>query len=886
MVNSTFAGNSAITGGGGISNSAANGGPQLVNTTFYQNSAASGGGVFGNFLITGSVFAHEPSGGNCSQNTGAYPYNLSDDNTCGFDASSFISPNGGPIGDNVDPLLDPAGLQDNGGPTQTIKLQPNSPAIDADPLSNCPSTDQRGAKRPEMADLGKPVPACDSGAVESGGIVPTATVTPTPTPAPTPTTGGTASVTPTATPTPTATSTSLPIITQTATPTAVATPVPFNIVVNSLLDPTATSGNGFCTLREAINNANAEADTSGGDCAAGTGNDLITFSVVGTINISSQGTLPAIVNTLTIAVTHPNITIDGGNLVGVMAVNTGAVLTLKNLTIAHGNAASGAAVFSDGALNLVAVTIANNVNTGSSGGSIYSDGPLTVNGSAFVGNSASNAGAGITLSQPTPSGVPTPAPGHGFPNTGIITDSTFTGNTCQIGCAVFNICIGVECTLSITHSTFSNNSATGNQPTSGALANAAPFSSITIADSTFLNNSSFSSGNNSTGGAIGVLAPFSALVVTNSTFSGNSDGTANPGNDLGGGAISDVAPYSSVSISGSTFSDNSSGSSGGGFSNPVPIDFVSITNSTFSGNSAPAGGGAISDLGALVVTNSTFFDNNSNDNSGGGISFGGVEGQIGNSPALVTGSVFEGESGGNCDGMILNGGYNASDDATCGFGTSTGVAGQTLGDNVNPLLDPAGLELNEGTTETIALQGNSPAIDAVPIELCPTIDQRGFPRPDPEGLQTACDAGAYESTPIIVNTTSDSSPSGDHLCSLREAINNANSLVDTTGGDCGLGEQILFSVSGTITLNSTLPAIQAGVSIDGSGQTITIDGAGTYQVLLVNTDASLSLIDLTIAQRKSREHGNGGGVNNKGTLTVNNVTFTGNTAADGRGGAI
>ena len=450
---------------------------------------------------------------------------------------------------------------------------------------------------------------------------------------------------------------------------------------------------------------------------------------------------------------------------------------------------------------------------------------------------------------------------------------------------MFNICIGVECTLSITHSTFSNNSATGNQPTSGALANAAPFSSITIADSTFLNNSSFSSGNNSTGGAIGVLAPFSALVVTNSTFSGNSDGTANPGNDLGGGAISDVAPYSSMSISGSTFSDNSSGSSGGGFSNPVPIDFVSITNSTFSGNSAPAGGGAISDLGALVVTNSTFFDNNSNDNSGGGISFGGVEGQIGNSPALVTGSVFEGESGGNCDGMILNGGYNASDDATCGFGTSTGVAGQTLGDNVNPLLDPAGLELNEGTTETIALQGNSPAIDAVPIELCPTIDQRGFPRPDPEGLQTACDAGAYESTPIIVNTTSDSSPSGDHLCSLREAINNANSLVDTTGGDCGLGEQILFSVSGTITLNSTLPAIQAGVSIDGSGQTITIDGAGTYQVLLVNTDASLSLVDLTI-QNGAPFNGNGGAINNDGTLGVNNVTFSNNTAANGNGGAI
>ena len=163
--------------------------------------------------------------------------------------------------------------------------------------------------------------------------------------------------------------------------------MPFNIVVNSLLDPTATSGNGFCTLREAINNANAEADTSGGDCAAGTGNDLITFSVVGTINVSTQGTLPAIVNTLTIAVTHPNITIDGGNLVGVMAVNTGAMLTLKNLTIAHGNAAK-APQCSATAVESCRRHHREQHQYRLPGGSVYSDGPLTVNGSAFVGNSA------------------------------------------------------------------------------------------------------------------------------------------------------------------------------------------------------------------------------------------------------------------------------------------------------------------------------------------------------------------------------------------------------------------------------------------------------------------------------------------------------------------
>jgi hypothetical protein len=35
--------------------------------------------------------------------------------------------NGNIVG--VDPMLDPAGLQDNGGPTETIDLLPGSPAI-------------------------------------------------------------------------------------------------------------------------------------------------------------------------------------------------------------------------------------------------------------------------------------------------------------------------------------------------------------------------------------------------------------------------------------------------------------------------------------------------------------------------------------------------------------------------------------------------------------------------------------------------------------------------------------------------------------------------------------------------------------------------------------
>src|SRR5208282_5959284 len=108
-------------------------------------------------------------------------------------------------------------------------------------------------------------------------------------------------------------------------------------------------------------------------------------------------------------------------------------------------------------------------------------------------------------------------------------------------------------------------------------------------------------------------------------------------------------------------------------------------------------------------------------------------------------------SGDNCCAETngASGGYNISDDDSCGFGTSTGANGQTLGDNVTPLLDPNGLENNGGPTETLALQSGSPtsgsgnpAIAAIPATNCPATDQRGALRPAPG--YNACDIGAFE----------------------------------------------------------------------------------------------------------------------------------------------
>ena len=231
------------------------------------------------------------------------------------------------------------------------------------------------------------------------------------------------------------------------------------------------------------------------------------------------------------------------------------------------------------------------------------------------------------------------------------------------------------------------------------------------------------------------------LTVTNSTFSGNSALSGS-----GGGIFS----YGLLTVTNSTFSDNSAGYNGGGIANVCDLTFSScalisgtltVTNSTFSDNSAPSGsGGGIFSYGLLTVTNSTFWGNSADSGSGA----------IFNSRGTLTVSnsiLADSTSGGNCSGTITDGGYNISDDDTCSFTGTNVTNGQTIGDNVNPLLASNGRQNNGGPTQTIALQPNSPAIDAIPIaHQCPATDQRGDPRPDPEGSASACDVGAFEST--------------------------------------------------------------------------------------------------------------------------------------------
>ncbi len=75
------------------------------------------------------------------------------------------------------------------------------------------------------------------------------------------------------------------------------------------------------------------------------------------------------------------------------------------------------------------------------------------------------------------------------------------------------------------------------------------------------------------------------------------------------------------------------------------------------------------------------------------------------------------------------------------------------------------------------------------------------------------------------------------------------------------------------------------LTIDGTGQNITISRNNLYRVIRVNSGANLTLQNLTITSGKADGYG-GGGVYNEGTLNITDSTFTNNTSPTSGGGGL
>ncbi|BAP56706.1 hypothetical protein THII_2409 [Thioploca ingrica] len=173
LTNSTVAGNTARFSAGGIFNHRST--VTLTNSTVVENTVInwngsnwSSGGIYNDYqsittlkntILAGNMIT--TSNSDCFNdvsgiiNTNHYNLFGGDGTECNAGATDLTLTG---LGKTITDVLNPT-LANNGGPTQTLALVANSPAIDAADDVICPATDQRGVSRPQGAK-------CDIGAFE------------------------------------------------------------------------------------------------------------------------------------------------------------------------------------------------------------------------------------------------------------------------------------------------------------------------------------------------------------------------------------------------------------------------------------------------------------------------------------------------------------------------------------------------------------------------------------------------------------------------------------------------------------------------------------------------------------------------------------------------
>jgi uncharacterized repeat protein (TIGR01451 family)/CSLREA domain-containing protein len=510
-----------------------------------------------------------------------------------------------------------------------------------------------------------------------------------------------------------------------------------SIVVNSLAD-TTTPGDGQCTLREALANANTDSDTTGADCAAGQdAADVITFSVTGSIVTGSR--LDVLDGVTINGPGQASLTIDGANSHRVFYLYApGDTVTISNLTITGGliNSQPGGGIASFGnGLTLDHVTLSGNTAQGSVGGGLFAAGnaALNIQNSTLSGNTSGAGGGGAYIS---------------IDDTLTITDSSITGN--QAGGPGGGLALYGYVTASISGTTISGNQA----PVGGGMS--AQLYQLSLDDVTITTNTA----SIGTGGA--------AISASNGVSILDSRVTSNQAPDVGGlfvqlcSCILDkpagkrakpagVLPptFTNATIIGTTISGNtaSAGDAGG-------ILLYNGTNliaaSTISGNTAvQEGGGIYLYSGALLLDSSTVANNSVTGpaSTGGGIfSYVGMDIRhstiSGNSAAGEGGNIYlyDGQTPTTLRNTIVANGIAPTDPDIGGDGAATATYSliETPSANVttdatditgvDPQLGP--LQNNGGPTETMLPALSSPAVNSGDPAFAPppATDQRGQPR--------------------------------------------------------------------------------------------------------------------------------------------------------------
>jgi parallel beta-helix repeat protein len=674
--------------------------------------------------------------------------------------------------------------------------------------------------------------------------------------------------------------------------------------------------------KKTIQNASNSVDTSGTvNVASGTYNEHITIGK----SLNLIGANP--VNTI----------IDGTNNGRPLTINAPINVIIANFTIRNGASTDfGGAIYKyEGELTITNSNIIGNkvTNPGSDGGAIYNVyGGLTIINSTLTGNNATVPGGDGANGGAI----------YNSDGTVNIINSTLTGNTAQWGGgAIYNYNWGA---VTITNSNLSGNSLASTYSGGGAIYN---YGAVTITNST-LNGNPYgaiynygavtitnSTLNGNPHGAIyntaGYYDFFSFIVGTvniiNSTFTGNTR--------YQGGAICNSG---TVTITGSNLSGNNALNGGAIYNyfdwSILPFtdhynNIVTIINSTLTGNTAinppdDSCGGAIYNDGILTITGSTLSGNNA---TFGGAIFNYFDTYLNEEYWDIYWNELT---------MHYNRVANNSPNAIYNTGADVYVQYNWWGSNSNPSTQFSGsgiqyyspwLYMNLTASPTFIFRGSTSTLtanfnNAYDGSTVTPIDPAGGHLPDGSPVTFTTNLGNVGSKTTIKNTTNGVATA---ILTANEGIGAANitarldnqTLYTVVGietlyvngatgnnawnglsptyvsGTTGPMQTIQTAVNSIITGGTVMVAsgtynehltISKNLNLIGAGQGQTfIDG--THNGIVINIPGSFTVNITGVTIRNGNSTSDGGGIYNRGTLTITSSTLSGNTA-NGFGGAI
>jgi hypothetical protein len=507
-----------------------------------------------------------------------------------------------------------------------------------------------------------------------------------------------------------------------------------------------------------------------------------------TITLSATSALPTVADNLTITgpgsgVLTVNRSSGAFQILPISNPAASIAVNLNGMTLSGAvNTATGGAIADTNAaaLNLTDVTIKNN-STSSFGGGIYLD----------------SAGTAVTL-----------------------TNCTLQANTSSSTTGGGAILFGSTGGLSMTRSMVLANRSAG----SGAGIFVGSASYITITQSTIADNSATTSG-----GGLRLYGTGASLLIDRSTLSGNTAGTGSGGGVYAAGAIGG----NGFKIVNSTIANNTaagpSGSGGGLAFSGAMLGAATIVGSTITGNSAGAagtaagtGGGGIALLSASTAS--------------------GAYSTITLDNTIVSGNSA---ANGRPDISATANGNPVVSDYYSAIGSTNGYSPTNLGGSLpvgaNLLLGI--LENNGGPTQTVSLNGASPAIDAGDpalggASLPGATDQRGTLRPQGIGV----DIGAFERSNAELHVNSVSAPDVTSAAAnpvytfsvtyasasaVQYASVNGNSNAVTVTAPPGVPPVAVSFVSATPTTNASTITATYQFTAPGGAWTMNADGLWT-----------------------------------------------------------